>query len=85
MANIISPLRYPGGKGKISNFVKDILFLNNVSGNYVEPFAGGAGVGLKLLLHNCVKDIYLNDKDRSIYAFWYSVLNYTDKFINKII
>lgn len=84
MANIISPLRYPGGKGKIFNFVKDILSLNNVSGNYVEPFAGGAGVGLKLLLHNCVEDIYLNDKDRSIYAFWYSILNYTDKFINKI-
>ena len=67
-----SPLRYPGGKSRVSNFVAKLIRDNNiVNGNYVEPFAGGAGVALNLLFDSVVDDIYINDKDRSIYAFWY--------------
>lgn len=81
-----SPLRYPGGKNKISNFVKDIIVTNNLSEcSYIEPFAGGASVGLFLLFSEIVSDIYINDVDKSIYSFWYSVLNNTDglcKLIN---
>ncbi len=79
-----SPLRYPGGKSKISCFIRDLLHSNNIQGNYVEPFAGGAGVAINLLLSHEIQDIYLNDKDKSIYAFWYSILNYTDSFIDRI-
>lgn len=46
-----SPLRYPGGKSRVSGFVAQLIRNNNiVKGNYVEPFAGGAGVALNLLL-----------------------------------
>ncbi|SHE46664.1 DNA adenine methylase [Marinitoga hydrogenitolerans DSM 16785] len=81
----LSPLRYPGGKAKLFPVIKEILIKNNLIGStYVEPFAGGAGLALLLLKENLVKKIIINDLDRSIYAFWYSTLNYTELFIKKI-
>lgn len=79
-----SPLRYPGGKNKLSAFIAKICIDNNINGTYVEPYAGGAAVALSLLFENFVKDIIINDKDRSIYAFWYSVLNHTDALCDLI-
>ncbi len=51
---------------------------------YIEPFAGGAAVALKLLLDGHVNNIIINDYDRSIYAFWYSVINHTEYLCNLI-
>ncbi len=79
-----SPLRYPGGKNKLAKFVALICEKNNINGHYIEPYAGGASVALHLLLNGYVKEITINDYDRAIYAFWYSVLNDTDKFCRKI-
>lgn len=42
------------------------------------------GIALKLILDNKVDKIMVNDYDKSIYAFWYSVLNYTDSLIHLI-
>lgn len=50
----------------------------------MEPFAGGAGLALKLLYCHDVDRIILNDFDASIYAFWLSCLNYTDEFCKKV-
>jgi Site-specific DNA methylase len=72
-----SPLRYPGGKNKLSAFIARICIDNNINGHYVEPYSGGASVALFLLLEGFVSKITINDKDRSIYAFWHSVLNNT--------
>ena len=41
---------------------------------YVEPFAGGAGLALHLLIEGVVSEIYLNDLDKSIYCFWKTVI-----------
>lgn len=79
-----SPLRYPGGKRKLAKFITLICKVNNISGHYVEPYAGGASVALFLLAEGYVKEITINDKDRSIYAFWYSVLHYTEKLCELI-
>lgn len=75
-----SPLRYPGGKGKIANFIK-LVFEKNLllDGWYVEPYAGGASVALSLLFGEYASKIVINDYDRAIYAFWHSVLNDTDR------
>ncbi len=70
-----SPLRYPGGKNKLSAFVAKICIDNNINGHYVEPYSGGASVALFLLFEGFVSKITINDRDRSIYAFWHSVLN----------
>ncbi|MBT2762400.1 DNA adenine methylase [Paenibacillus sp. ISL-20] len=80
-----SPLRYPGGKRKLTNFVKDSIVENNVlGGTYVEPFAGGASVALSLLFSEYVNRIIINDLDRSIFSFWYSVLNHTEELCRRI-
>lgn len=74
-----SPLRYPGGKTKLYKYVKSIIEVNNLIGEtYIEPFAGGSGLALKLLINNDVKRIVINDLDPAIYAFWYCVLNYSN-------
>lgn len=75
-----SPLRYPGGKTKLYNYVKNIIVSNDLIGQtYIEPFAGGAGLALKLLLNNDVKRIVINDLDPAIFSFWYSVLHHTEE------
>lgn len=79
----ISPLRYPGGKTQVYDFVKELIEVNKAT-TYIEPYMGGMGVALKLLLNNDVKKIMVNDYDKAIYAFWYSVLNYTDQLTEKI-
>jgi len=80
-----SPLRYPGGKGQVYHFVAALLEANGLIGcTYIEPYAGGAGVALRLLFEKKVKKIIINDYDPAIYAFWYAILNDTDNFIEKI-
>lgn len=79
-----SPLRYPGGKNKLAKFVALVCEKNSIDGHYVEPYAGGASVALYLLLNGHVKEITINDYDKAVYAFWYSVLNDTDRFCRKI-
>jgi len=80
-----SPLRYPGGKNKLSAFIAKICIENNINGHYVEPYSGGASVALFLLMEGFVNKITINDRDRSIYAFWHSVLNNTQQLCEKII
>jgi len=48
---------------------------------YVEPFAGGAGLALKLLFNADVPRIIINDFDPAIYAMWYCCLNLPDELI----
>lgn len=79
-----SPLRYPGGKNKLAKFVAMICEKNEIGGHYVEPYAGGASVALYLLLNGYMRTITINDFDRSIYAFWHSVLFDTDRLCRKI-
>lgn len=79
-----SPLRYPGGKNKLSAFIAKICIDNNINGHYVEPYSGGASVALFLLIEGFVDKITLNDRDRSIYAFWHSVLNKTNELCELI-
>lgn len=74
-----TPLRYPGGKGKLAAYVKDILTANDLlDGEYVEPYAGGAGIALELLLQEYVRRIHINDVSELVYSFWWSVLHETE-------
>ena len=81
----LSPLRYPGGKAKVADFVQCIIRENALlNGTYVEPYVGGGSVALSLLFNECVRDIYINDKDISIYAFWHSILHESEAFCKLI-
>lgn len=80
-----TPLRYPGGKQRLTPFIKEILDVNEIDGHYVEPYAGGAGVAIELLLTKRIQHIHLNDSYAGIYAFWHSVLNHNEEFCRRII
>ncbi len=85
MAFTKTPLRYPGGKQRLTPFIIELLEVNDfIDAHYVEPYAGGAGAALELLFSKKVKSIHLNDSSRPIYAFWYSVLNHTDNLCRMI-
>lgn len=82
MNKSLSPLRYPGGKYKIYDKVKNLIEINELGDrSYVEPFAGGFGVGLGLLRDNIVQTAILNDFDHHIYNFWHTILNHSDDFL----
>lgn len=80
-----SPLRYPGGKNRLADFVRlCIQNLNLTNCTYVEPFAGGAGVALSLLLDGTVDKIVINDYDKAIYSFWRAVKQEPNRLIDRI-
>ena len=75
-----TPLRYPGGKAKLAAYVKEIIKANKLyDGEYVEPYAGGAAIGLELLFQEYVSVIRINDINQAVYSFWKSVLNETEE------
>lgn len=75
-AILYSPLRYPGGKNCIFRFLSNLFYENDLIGiEYAEPYAGGAGLALHLLMDGYVSKIHLNDLDEWVYAFWYTILN----------
>lgn len=85
MDDFYSPLRYPGGKSKVSSYFKSIFKINSLyDGVYIEPYAGGSSVALSLLFNEYASKIIINDIDRSIYAFWYSVLYRTENLCRLI-
>ena len=76
-----SPLRYPGGKWRLTKGFERVIALNyEKPPAYVEPYAGGASLALSLLFTGVVNEIYLNDLDPAIHAFWFSVLRQNKKF-----
>ncbi|MDY6924451.1 MAG: DNA adenine methylase [Pseudomonadota bacterium] len=82
---IASPLRYPGGKAKLFPYVSQLVSKNGLFGfTYCEPYAGGAGLALRLLSEGYVKHVWLNDYDPGIYSFWQSALNRTHEFCDLI-
>lgn len=80
-----SPLRYPGGKSRLAPFISLLIQKSKIKNPiYVEPFAGGAGVALSLLLNSVVDEIVINDYDKAIYSVWRALLTETDGFIELI-
>ena len=70
----ISPLRYPGGKSKLAEYM-----LSNTQpwqmDTFVEIFAGGGSLGLSLLDGGRIRQLILNDTDPDVYAFWKTVVD----------
>lgn len=84
-ARYLSPLRYPGGKGRLSQFVASLLERQHPRPTrYVEPFAGGAGVGLRLLVDEYVDEIVINDLNPGVAAFWRAVFQRPDELLRRL-
>ncbi len=76
MHALITPLRYPGGKGQLANYIKLLIKKNKLmDGCYAEVYAGGAAIAMSLLLDGYVSQVIINDIDPALYAFWSIVLH----------
>lgn len=81
----ISPLRYPGGKSALYSRLRKIIRDMDMAGcTYVEPYAGGVGAGLSLLVTGQVERVVINDLDPAIYAFWATVQGEPGFLIDRI-
>lgn len=83
---LYSPLRYPGGKGRLAPFMGLMINKMNIkNGTYIEPFAGGAGVALMLLMEGYVDDIVINDYDKAIYSVWRAIIEEPENLVDRIL
>ena len=79
----LSPLRYPGGKGKLISFLEERLQSQKRT-IFVEPYAGSASVGLGLLEGKLIDHLILNDMDYGIYALFECIKKDPSDLINLI-
>ncbi|MDD3926741.1 MAG: DNA adenine methylase [bacterium] len=85
MHGFTSPLRYPGGKGMLSNYIKMVLSENRLyDGHYVEVYAGGASIAWSLLFEEYVRVAHINDISVPVYSFWKSVIDHTEELCKLI-
>jgi DNA adenine methylase len=80
-----SPFRYPGGKGFLTDLLRQkAMEMPGPSRAYAEPFCGGAGAAINLLLDGDVDKIFLNDLDPCVYSAWVALVTETERFIDRI-
>ena len=79
----VSPLRYPGGKSKMIDYLFTRLQSNKCD-TFVEVFAGGASFGLALLDAGLINHLVLNDADKDLITFWGEALYNPETLLNKL-
>lgn len=85
IAKDLSPLRYPGGKAVLTEYLARIIIANGLKGcSLYEPYCGGAGASIALLDAGVVSRVLLNDKNAGIYNFWRAVFYDTDWLLKRI-
>lgn len=83
----INPVRYPGGKGskkiaeRVLSLYSDGHFKNKI---WVEPFAGGCGLGLYMMEHGLVSKCVFNDYDPRIRDMWKVIAYHSDRLIMEL-
>lgn len=79
---LYSPLRYPGGKARFAPLIAEVITSNHLTGgHYLEPYAGGAGVALSLLVDGIVEHVHINDADPAIAVFWRVATRDTERLV----
>jgi len=82
---IKNPLRYPGAKSKLYDYVHELLVAQNKIGcTFYEPFGGSCAISLLLLENKVIKKAVINELDPLIYNFWVAVFNHTEDLISMI-
>lgn len=83
----ISPLRYPGGKATMADWLGEVLDAQQSPmeiGIWMEPFAGGAGAALTLLDRDAVDEVWLIDQNPGIAAFWHTVVDDGEELARRV-
>jgi DNA adenine methylase len=83
-----SPLRYPGAKSGLVGVIGDLVA--SATGKlgkpelFVEPFAGGASTGLRLVGSGIVQRVLLADADPLVARFWQVAAADTEWLIDRM-
>lgn len=80
-----TPLRYPGGKNGLAGYLRDVMLASGLTRPaYAEPYCGGGGAALNLLVSGQVSEVYLNDIDLAVYSFWRFCISDTENLCDRI-
>lgn len=71
-----SPFRYPGGKTWLVPYIRKWLVRRRPRvAEFIEPFAGGAIVGLTVAFEQLAESVSLIEKDEDVSAVWQTIFN----------
>lgn len=73
-----SPLRYPGGKVRMTSWLMEVfdrLMMPLDVEVWIEPFGGGAGAALMALEAHNVPDAWIVEANPALAAFWTTIMN----------
>jgi len=70
-----SPFRYPGGKTWLVPRIRQWLASIPKPKYFIEPFAGGAIVGLTVAFEKYADKVILVEKDEQVAAVWRTIIN----------
>jgi DNA adenine methylase len=74
-----SPFRYPGGKTWLIPRIRQWLSrLPAQPAKFIEPFAGGAIVGLTVAFEQLADQVVLVERDEQVAAVWHTIINTQD-------
>lgn len=79
-----SPFRYPGGKSFLADYIRSKIEQSDGYTEYAEPYAGGAGAGIKLLGDRVITRLRINDADTRVHAAWSAMLYENDRFLEAL-
>jgi len=70
---------------RFAPLIAGVIADNNLTGgHYLEPYAGGAGVALLLLVDGVVEHVHINDADPAIADFWRAATQQSDRLVSMV-
>jgi len=75
MTYLYSPFRYPGGKTWLVPHIRQWLASIPKPIYFIEPFAGGAIVGLTVAFEGLADKVVLVEKDEQVASVWNTIIN----------
>jgi site-specific DNA-adenine methylase len=84
MGLIKTPIRYPGGKSRMTKFLDKFVPDEHLWTEYREPFLGGASMLLWMRQKYPDRHCWVNDKYYNLYCFWVSMRDHSDVLQAKI-
>ena len=77
MSKLKTPLRYPGGKSRVSPQL--MKWIPQDVQEYREPFLGGGSMAIEFTKQFPDVPVWVNDKYEYLYDFWITLQNYGDE------
>ncbi len=85
MKDLKTPLRYPGGKSRATDFLFDEknMPVKKIK-QYREPFLGGGSCGISFSKRFPKIPVWVNDKYYNLYCFWITLQKEGENLANKL-